>query len=112
MKTIRYVACMAALLFGAGPAFADCAANACNDVRITKLYVDASGPVYIKTSGNQSLLNCSLESGVYITLNMSSPNAKELYSLLLSAHLQGKTVMIRTVEGSQGCIIAYMISDN
>lgn len=112
MNITKRILCMIALFFGAGSAFAECTATACVDVRITQLYVTASGNVHVKTSGNPALLNCSPASGVFITLDMSLPNSKELYALLLSAHLQGKPVAIRIEDNSQGCIIAYMTSDN
>jgi hypothetical protein len=80
--------------------------------KIEKIYTEADGNVYIGTTRDEKLANCSPVAGVYFTLDTSSKNSDLTYSTLLSAFLSNKMVNIRIVEGSQGCKISYIVLDS
>jgi hypothetical protein len=102
---------MAAGSLAATPASAapTCGPNYCDAVLVKQLYVEASGNVYLKTDGPQGSLTCTQVGGVYMTLASSATN-QPIYSLLLTAHIQQMPVLIRLVDNSAGCTIAYVTS--
>lgn len=62
-----------------------CNPDHCGGIFVDMLYVEASGRVYVSTSGDEKLLNCQALSGVYVTLLESSPGRDLIYSTLLTA---------------------------
>ena len=98
------------MAFG-GTAYAHCAAFACTNVKIERVYLNASGPIHIATDGDETALNCTAVSDVYVTLNPSAPNADAIYSTLLAAHIAGKRVTIRIEGSSPDCEIRYIYVD-
>lgn len=86
-----------------------CGPNYCDAVLVKQFYVEASGNVYLKTDGPHGALTCTLVGGVYMTLAPSATN-QPIYSLLLTAHIQQMPVLIRLVDNSAGCTIAYVTS--
>lgn len=91
---------------------ATCGINACNDEYITHLRVEVDNRVLVRTSGDESSLNCTLVAGEYIVLDMSDSNAEAAFSMLLTAQSQNKPVSrIRIVEGSSDCKILYIYQD-
>src|SRR5687767_6214800 len=69
------------------------------DVLIEELYPTAEGGVWIKTTGDETLANCTANSNVFLRLNVSA-GYKDIYSTLLAAMLAEKRVSLRIVEGS------------
>jgi hypothetical protein len=104
-------AVIGAASLAAAPASAapTCGPNYCDAVLVKQLYVEASGNVYLKTDGPQGSLTCTQVGGVYMTLVSSATN-QPIYSLLLTAHIQQMPVLIRLVDNSAGCTIAYVTS--
>lgn len=97
------------LLYPFSVAQASCDTLACDNEYITELRVEANGHVRINTSGDESSLNCSLYSGVYITLDINDANSEKIYAMLLTAESQGRKIgRIRIVESSAGCKILYV----
>ncbi|WP_218919595.1 hypothetical protein [Shewanella psychrophila] len=78
---------------------------------VETLYINASGIIYIGTSGDETLMSCSAVSDVYVTLKRSEPAADMIFSTLLAAQMADKKVHIRTVDKSVGCKIAYVTLD-
>jgi hypothetical protein len=64
--------------------------------------------VLIRTNGNQSSLDCTQESGVYMTLLASSARFKEMYANILAFQLAGQPMSFRVNLGSAGCTLAYV----
>ncbi|MFT5594556.1 MAG: hypothetical protein ACI8SR_002947 [Oceanicoccus sp.] len=100
------------LLFVVQTSLAECASTGCTDVSIDMLYVTTSGVVYINTSGDEKLLGCAAESGVFTTLMMGSDGSNAVFSTLLAAQASGKNVSVRTQDGSQGCNVLYVTLEN
>jgi hypothetical protein len=88
-------------------AFAECLAAGCYDVFIEELYPTASGGVWIKTTGDETLANCTANSNVFLWLN-DTAGYKDIYATLLAAMLADKRVSLRVVEGSNPCTVAYV----
>ena len=88
-------------------AVAECMSGGCYDVYVEELYPEASGGAWIKTSGNEALATCTVDSNVYLRLN-ATEGYKEIYATLLAAQLSDKRVNIRIVENSNHCRIAYV----
>ena len=91
----------------AAAAFAECSSAGCYDVYIEELYPTADGGVWIKTTGDETLANCTANSNVFLRLNVSA-GYKDIYSTLLAAMLAEKRVSLRVVEGSNPCAVAYV----
>jgi len=89
-------------------AFAECSALGCWSVHVEELYPEAGGGAWIKTSGNETLANCTANSGVYLRLDGTEPGYKEIYATLLAAQLSDKMVNIRIQEGSGNCRVLYV----
>jgi len=87
---------------------AGCVAGWCSDVEITRLYISTTGVINVKTNGDQTALNCtSASSNTYLEIpNTGTQNA--IYSFLLTAKTTKSKVLVRIVEGSTGCQIAYV----
>ena len=90
-------------------AFAACQPLACDNEYIEQLRISESGDVYVTTSGDEALLNCSLYDAQYITLPASAQGTDKIYAALLSAKNQDRRMgRIRIVEGSSGCRVSYV----
>ncbi|MEX2964563.1 hypothetical protein [Microbulbifer sp. TYP-18] len=92
-----------------GLANADCKPDVCDAVYIDTLYVKSPGEAYIGTSGDETILDCESVSGIYATLDLTTPGANAMYSTLLSAHMADKRATIRVTNGSVGCSIGYVV---
>jgi hypothetical protein len=95
------------LLAIAPAAFPECSASGCWNVYIEELYPEANGGAWIKTSGTETLANCTVDSNIYLRLNPSA-GFKEIYATLLAAQLADKRVSLRIVEGSSPCYVTYV----
>lgn len=88
-------------------AYAECSASGCWGVYIEELYPESQGGAWIKTSGDETLANCTVDGNVYLRLN-DSPGFKAIYATLLAAQLADKKVSIRIAEGSAPCSVIYV----
>jgi hypothetical protein len=104
---IKSLAAGLGLLAAATGAHAECNSYGCYDVYIEELYPEEGGGVWIKTTGNETLVNCTVNSGVYLRLQPSD-GMKQMYALLLAAQLADKRVNLRVHGGSDNCIVAYV----
>ena len=85
-----------------------CSPDACVNVTIDDLYVNKNGPIYLRTSGDESQLDCTLHSNVYIVLDSAANNFDAVYSLLLSAQIADRKVAVRIINGSNPCQVSYV----
>lgn len=92
-------------------AHADCSGGQCASVYIDQLYMETSGNAWIRTSGIETALNCTADSGVYLFLNGSTAGFKTIYATLLAAQLSGLLVNIRITDGSNPCSVVYVTLD-
>lgn len=91
-------------------AHAECTADRCENVRITRL-VTTPDRVWVKTSGTLSNLNCTVDSAVYVALLRTNDAFREIYSNLLAFQIAGMPISIRIDDGSSPCSIAYVYGD-
>ncbi len=90
-------------------AVADCSGVACSNVKITALYIDGVASNWLSTSGTETSLSCTPDSGTLLKLNPSAAKSDWLYSLALSAYLTQQTVFVRT-NASGPCEVIYVSS--
>jgi hypothetical protein len=88
-------------------ASAECSSGGCYDVYIEELYPEASGGAWIRTTGNEALANCTVDSNIYLRLNQTE-GFSQIYATLLAAQLADKRVNIRILEGSNPCRVVYV----
>lgn len=89
---------------------ADCTVDACSDVYVDQIYVESGTNSWIRTSGTENNLSiCTPDSGVYLWLDGSLPQKKEVLSLLMMAYALDKPVYFRVTNGARGCAIAYVL---
>jgi hypothetical protein len=88
-------------------AVAECTAQGCFEVYIEELYPTAEGGVWVKTSGDETLANCTANSNVFLRLNVTA-GYQDIYATLLAAQLADKRVSIRVAEGTNPCVISYV----
>ncbi|MBQ4861605.1 hypothetical protein J8L98_07870 [Pseudoalteromonas sp. MMG013] len=67
-----------------------CIPDHCAQVYIERRYVEASGTIYVGTSGDEKILNCNAVAGVYVTIPAGTLGANLLYSILLTAQREQK----------------------
>lgn len=110
MKTPTSALICALLSLLVSVAYADCTADRCENVRITRI-VTTPDRVWVKTSGTLSNLNCTVDSGVYVALLRTNGAFREIYSNLLAFQIAGLPISIRIDDGSSPCSIAYVYGD-
>lgn len=111
----------AALLVLAGSssagAFAMCGHGAngvdyCGPELIQQLYVTEKGSIYVRPTSSLSPappgFACTPVSGVYLVLDPTAANFKQLYAALLSARLSAAPVTIVTDPNKSECTITYV----
>lgn len=76
--------------------------------KITDIYTNADGVIYIGSEHDEKKANCKPISDVYFTLNPKSENAKEIYSSILSSYMSDKKIQLRIKEGSNQCELEYV----
>lgn len=107
MKYLLFLAVVAV----SNTSWATCSAHRCENVDVDRIYIKKDGEVFVGTSGDEKLLNCSAVSGVYATFSLVDPGGQAYYSALLAAQMAGKKVGIRIVENSNNCSIQYITVD-
>lgn len=108
MKLAR-IACT--ILAGlSSPAWAVCGTNNCPDVIVQRIYPNTDGRTYVKIDASLTPLNCTPLTGGYLTLQRSDTNSDWIFATILTAITAngGKLENIRIVEGTSGCVIAYV----
>lgn len=110
----RILSCMLLIIgwFSGSIADAACTSKSCADERVERIYLSGTGEVFVDLSGDTSNLNCSLVSGVYLTLKPNHANKQEIYSLLLATQSASKPLAnVRIIENSSDCEISYVYQD-
>ena len=97
-----------ALASAAQPALAECSELRCTDVRISYLYTDAGGSSWLSTTGTESLLSCTPDSGDLIRIDPATLQSNWLYSSIMTAYVTNQTVTVR-VNPSGTCTVVYMV---
>ena len=92
----------------AQPALAECAGQYCHDVRISFLYTSDGGPSWISTTGNESLLGCTPDSGNLIRIDPTTLQSNWLYSSIMTAYVTNQTVTVRVADPPGTCTVLYM----
>lgn len=96
-----------ALAAVAQPALAECGGVNCTDVRISYLYTDGGGPSWLSTTGTESLLSCTPDSGNLIRIDPATLQSNWLYSSIMTSYVTKETVTVRvTTTGT--CTVVYM----
>ncbi|ACA85752.1 conserved hypothetical protein [Shewanella woodyi ATCC 51908] len=111
MDTLKKLFVSLVFLFVSSSVSAVCFERGCSNVYVEKLYVNASGVVYVGTSGDERLMTCDAVSDVYSTFRSTDAGGDMIFSTLLAAQLSNKKVFVRTVESSNECKIAYVTLD-
>ncbi|QLC24476.1 hypothetical protein HFP57_05200 [Parasphingopyxis algicola] len=109
---MRYFASIAALFcfFMPASALANCTGTYCNDILLTRIYVN--GPItYLQTNADQSLLDCDTDPGNYLRVRRSDSEYDDWYALLLTAFAQGAPISLRTEPGTGTCYIQYVMQN-
>lgn len=83
-----------------------CNATGCNNITIESMSVRISGAILIATSGDESVLNCTSPSNIYITLQ-DGPGKNAIYSMLLTKQTTGAKATLRITPGSGNCSLAF-----
>ena len=82
-------------------AYAQCVSTGCYNVDVTKLYMTATGTLYVGTSGDEKALNCAAGAGnggvsnVYMSLKEGDIGKNAMYALLLTTKTAGNNIEIR-----------------
>ncbi|SDK25324.1 hypothetical protein SAMN05216212_1960 [Microbulbifer yueqingensis] len=95
----------------ANNALATCTSNICTDVYVDRMYTNTTGLVYVATSGDETKLDCSPISDVYLSFTLDEPAGDAIYSTLLAAQMADRRVRIRIFDGSSKCGIQYITHD-
>jgi len=86
---------------------ATCASYGCTG-KVTRLQVTSGGNVQVGIAGDASKMNCTAVAGSYSEVDLSQAGGKAIYSALLTAQTTGKPILVRIVENSSDCAIAYV----
>ena len=87
-----------------------CDQYGCRQAKITKVYITSDKNVYIGTDGDETQANCSSVSNIYFTIpDVTSEKGKVMFSAILTAQTTNKKIELRTVDGSDGCQIGYIV---
>jgi hypothetical protein len=107
---MKNILCASVLFIFSSNLFANCDAESCVGVKVTRMYVTANGDTKISTSGDESRLSCNAGRKGYIALDPNSKNYKATYSLLLTAHTTDHPIWV-TTSTSGPCNVIYVVSD-
>lgn len=107
---LRYTGVAMLATLAASNADAECGPTACTGY-VDQIYVEANGDLYVRTSGNELLANCTPNSGVFLHLPGGATKFKEIYALLLTAQAQDRQVTLRIIDSSNPCTISWASLD-
>jgi len=100
-----------ALIFTTTIVYASCNQHLCQTT-VKTLYVHSNSKVYVAMDSDMSQLDCTLDQGNFIVLKDTNPRHSEIYSMLLAARIAKESVVVRIVNGSSDCELAYtMLTD-
>ena len=112
MKGIRVLILGSLLALVSATSTANCYVNMCTDVQIEQIYVESEQNIWVQTSATETSLSvCTPDSGIFLWLDGSALQKKEVLSLLMLAYSMEKPVSIRVGNGARGCSIAYVLLD-
>ncbi len=75
--------------------------------KLEQIVVNQSG-IYLGTTADETLADCTAEGKVYLTLQQNHPNFESIYAGLVAAQLADRAVVLRTVDKSKGCEVSYV----
>lgn len=87
-------------------AYAECSGVNCNDVRITRVYVNGANEVSLHTDGTEAALTTSC---TYLTLRDTNANYESTYKLILAMFLSDRAISVKMATGT--CFINYVYAD-
>ena len=88
-------------------AYATCASYGCTGT-VTRLQVTSTGNVQVGIAGDATQMNCTAVASAYSEVNLSAAGGNAIYSALLTAQTTQKSILVRIVESSSNCAIAYV----
>ena len=110
MNIKKQVIVLSSLLLFSAHAISECSGIACADVKVLNMQVDIDGTVWIQTTGDETKLNCTPNSGVYLKLNGNTSGGKNIYSGLLAYKMAEKNLVFRIVENTNPCELSYIVT--
>lgn len=113
LKSLTLLTTSIALFFLSGTAHAACSsAGSCTNVTIDRIYVQSNGAISVDTSGDETQLPCTPNSGKYITLAKTHPGYEALSAVILTLYANGGNYNVR-IDGSvtASCIVSYAWTD-
>ncbi len=87
--------------------YAACNADSCTG-KVERLFMTATGTLYVGMEGDESKLNCTSPANVYMSLKEGAVGKNAMYSLLLTAKTTGKSITVRAQGGSSDCRVLYV----
>ncbi len=107
MKLFPFVLLFSLLVFGqAVAATGSCDADRCQ-ASVKTLYPHENGNVYVEVDANMNALDCTLNQGKYIVLEDDHLRHSEIYSMLLTAIVANRQMVVRITNGSSNCKLSY-----
>ena len=103
-KTLIGILAVGTLVTGAQ---ATCASYGCTG-EVTRLQVTQAGNVQVGIAGTAASMNCTPVANSFSEINLATAGGNAIYSALLTAKTTGKPILVRIVEGSSNCQIAYV----
>ena len=86
---------------------AGCASYGCSG-KVKTLQITSAGNIQIGMDGVASAMNCTPVAGAFSELELSEAGGNAIYSALLTAQTTQKPILVRIVEGSANCKVAYV----
>jgi len=107
---VFWISLLVCLVVFSANVYAACTTDRCYG-KISRLYI-SGGTLYISTDGDESSLNCTAPSGIYITINTQDSNFKNYYAMMLTAMSLDNNIGLRINAGSSNCSLVYTYMDN
>ncbi|MGP1351958.1 MAG: hypothetical protein ACTS1Z_01420 [Parasphingopyxis sp.] len=110
---MRYVLSLIAAISVGIPSFASasCSGVFCGDVTIERLVVSNNGDVSIRTSGDETQLDCDPGSSLYLKFRTTDTAYAEWYAMSLTAYVQQAPITFRMIGGTGTCYVSYMFQE-
>jgi len=101
------------LALATGQALGACGSNACDNMRIERLYPSGrtTPTILIKMQGNMSSLTCQLHEGQFLALEDNHPVFDEIYAMLLSTMHADRPLGRVRVSDTGPCNVGYVWQD-
>lgn len=113
-KTIFLVTLFVCLLLFSSNTYAACVEGGIRcEGKLERLYMHTGvQKLFIAIDGDESVLDCASQEGVFLTLPTNHSEFKNLYAMLLTALSLDSPVGLRMIQGSAGCEVLYGYLDN